>query len=528
MQVRWSVVLVVGLVASCGSTEAPTSGPARAAPDAVTADASSNAGASSARPSCVSADRLRAWQTEIDQFDGGYRPTGSAAHEGYIALLAKELTALGVTNVHTEPYAFRKWSPSSWSLAWRSGLSPGVVAVSGYVPYSGSTGPGGVTAGMVHIPTTTIPVDASALRSALSKPDAWNQTVTAALGQALATLTVAGKIALFDVPRAAVTVSTLTGQRIYANDPGNTLPPEAKLERIDLSAMLYVPGMLNALAAAGAVGAIGILDTPEEAARGEYAPFFGSITRNMPALYVDRATGNALRSAVAASGSLAAVKLVLDAELAAASSENLIGVLPGASSEEILVGSHTDGPNSMEDNGPVAILALASCLPAARPRTVRFVLSGGHFVGSLGLQSYVAAHAADLTNNALAVLEVEHLGARAWTEVSPGVMGLTGEPEVQIVTTWPNAPLVAASTAYAKLFPRTIVGEPPVIGEGPNFRIVPLVQIISMPEYLLLGHLPAITSQMTDYALMERQVDAIVAMEKTLALAPASQLGVGH
>lgn len=191
---------------------------------------------------------------------------------------------------------------------------------------------------------------------------------------------------------------------------------------------------------------------------------------------------------------------------------------------------HTDGPNSIEDNGPVAILAMASCLPprSERPRTVRFVLSGGHFVGSLGLQSYVLAHTAELTKNALAVVEIEHLGARAWTEVSPGVMGLTGEPEVQIVTTWPNAPLVDASTAYAKLFPRTLVGEPPLIGEGPNFRIVPLVQIISMPEYLLLGHLPAITTDLTDYALMQRQVDAIVAMEKTLAIAPALALGVGR
>ncbi len=531
MHARFAFVCAVGLVASCGSSDATTS---NAMPDAGSgpplADASIDAdlrdGSTSPRASCVSAAQLRAWQAEIDHFDGGYRPTGSAAHEGYIALLTSELAALGVADVHTEAYAFRKWTPSSWSLAWAAGPSPGPVAVSGYVPYSGSTGPGGVIARMVHVPTTTIPIDATALRKALSDPKAWNDALTTAVGGSIAALTLAGKIALFDVPRAAVTLSTLTGQRIYANDPGGTLTPDTTLTRTDLSAMLYVPGMLSALAAAGAVGAIGILDAPEEAARGEYAPFFGALSPNMPALYVDRATGEALKSAVA-TWPLAPAKLVLDATLTDASSENLIGVLPGTSSEEILFGSHTDGPNSIEDNGPVAILALASCLPRSeRPRTVRFVLSGGHFVGSVGLQSYVAAHAADLTKNALAVVEIEHLGARAWTEVSPGMMALTGEPEVQLVTTWANAPLVDASTAYAKLFPRTIVGEPPLIGEGPNFRIVPLIQIISMPEYLLLGHLPAITTHMTDYALMQRQVDAILAMERALAVAPASQLGV--
>jgi hypothetical protein len=42
------------------------------------------------------------------------------------------------------------------------------------------------------------------------------------------------------------------------------------------------------------------------------------------------------------------------------------------------------------------------------------------------------------------------------------------------------------------------------------------------------GHLPAVTSQFTDYALMQRQVAAFAAMEAALAVAPAAQLGVAH
>jgi hypothetical protein len=44
-----------------------------------------------------------------------------------------------------------------------------------------------------------------------------------------------------------------------------------------------------------------------------------------------------------------------------------------------------------------------------------------------------------------------------------------------------------------------------------------------------LGHLPAITSDFTDYELMQRQVSAFRDMELALAHAPADQLGVlGH
>jgi hypothetical protein len=290
--------------------------------------------------------------------------------------------------------------------------------------------------------------------------------------------------------------------------------------------MLYVPVMLNALAAVGAVGAVGILDSPPEAAQSEYAPFFGVVSANMPAVYVDRPTGAVLHGAVSSMGPLLGAKLVLDATLLPATSENLIGVLPGASTEEIVIGSHTDGPNSIEDNGPAAILALASCLQhEPLPRTVRFILSGGHFVASLGLNQYSLAHAADLQANALLSIEIEHLGALEWAEVSPGVMGLTGQRELQVLTTWTNPPLVAASKAFAAQFPRSVVGTPPLFGEGPNLRGVPLIQFLTSPQYLLLGHLPAITTQFTDYALMQAQVDAFAEMEKALAVVPAAQLG---
>jgi hypothetical protein len=483
--------------------------------------------------SCVTAAQLRAWQSDIDGFDGGYRPTGSPAHEAYIQQLTKELAQVGATGVHTEPYTFEKWTPSTWSFGVVSGGSAGPVTVSAYVPYSGSTGPLGVQAPLAYVAGWTIPIDATSLASALQDPTTWTQTLTSSIDASLGASggALAGRIVVFELPRLALSLATLVGDALMVNDPGHTLSMNAVLARDDLSAMLVMPAMLDALVAHGALGAVAILDAPAPAAQGELAPFFETLTPNLPAVYVDRTVGASLQSAIAASPVLpVSGKLILDATVAAATSENVVGMLPGVStSEEILVGSHTDGPNSMEDNGPAAILGLVQCLAtlptSKRPRTLRVVLSGGHFAASIGLETYRTAHTADLTAQALAVMELEHLGAREWAEVSPGQMGLTGLPETQFVYTWPNAPLVAASEAFASQFPRSIVGTPTVLGEGPNFRIVPLVQFITMPQYLLLANLP-VTAQLTDFDLMQEQVLAFVAMEQALAVAPANELGV--
>jgi hypothetical protein len=472
-----------------------------------------------------SANQLQQWQQQADLFDGGYRPTGSPAHEGYIQWLAQTLTAVGVSEVHLEPYSFNRWTPIKWSVELIGGPSPGSVAVSGYVPYSGETGPGGVLAGLAYLPLPAS-LAAPALDGAALAPAA-RQDLAAAVS---AVGGVTGKIVVFDVPRVALPLGALTGPMLLVNDPAGTLGPATVLLRNDLAAMLYVPAVLDALAAAGALGAVGILDAPADGARGEYAPFLGTTTPNLPALYVDRDTGAHLKRVLAATGPFQLARLTLFATVADAVSENIVGVIPGASPKELLLSSHTDGPNSIEDNGPVAVLALAQYFlqapPAQRARTLRVVLTGGHFVGSRGIYSYLAAHLGELSERALAVVELEHLGAREWSEVTPGVMAPTGEPEPQLVFTWPNRPLVEASLAFGRAFPRTIVAGPPLLGEGQNYRVVPLIQYLTMPAYLLLGHLPAITSQLTDYALMQQEVAAFAQLVLDVSSAPANELGV--
>src|SRR5262249_3961749 len=153
-----------------------------------------------------------------------YRPTGSPAHEGYISLLQSELEGLGVSDVHTEPFTFTKWTPSTWSLDLLNGPSAGSIALSGYIPYSGSTGPLGVTTGMVYIPSVTIPLDPTSLSSELQDPKAWSAALGAQIEAAVALSVPTGKIAVFEVPKVKIALSTLTGQQLFLNDPGKTIP----------------------------------------------------------------------------------------------------------------------------------------------------------------------------------------------------------------------------------------------------------------------------------------------------------------
>src|SRR5262245_2221227 len=102
----------------------------------------------------------------------------------------------------------------------------------------------------------------------------------------------------------------------------------------------------------------------------------------VPALWVGRDSGARLRQWT---GTRARATLTLEAALVPDThSDALIATLPGSSPREILIIHwHTDGPNAVEENGGLGILALAKYfarLPvSARTRTLVFVLVPGHF-----------------------------------------------------------------------------------------------------------------------------------------------------
>jgi hypothetical protein len=453
------------------------------------------------------ARQLRDWQVELDR--RGLRATGSPAHEGYVDELARLLRVAGVKDVRFEALPMRRWTAQRWSLDIVDGASAGAVPAAAYVPYSGSTSADGVTAPLVALPA--------------------DKTQDSAL---------AGKIAIFDLPRVKLTLGYFTKQALYTYDPQKTLTAQTPYERPHNEIGL-IDAFRKRVEAAGATGAIAVLDASAEEARGAYYPYDG-VLHNMPTLFVDREAGARLK-ALANSG--ANVRLVLSAEVKDVETRNVIGVIPGVSDELTVINSHTDGTNGVEDNGPNAIVAIAQYLARlpkeSLPRTMMVLLTSGHFAGGNGAVEFLNRHRTDGSLGRIAsAVTIEHLGAQEWLVDAQGRLAPTGQAEMSAIFTPKVAALIDASSAMLRRADaaRSFVlppqnpenkGTGAVVwpGEGQYFwgqGDVPTVNYISGPSYLL--HWGVSTADKVDYERMRRESISFTQMLLDLSRIPVNEL----
>ena len=329
-------------------------------------------------------EQLAEWQRTLDE--RGLRATGSPDHAVYVSDLAERLAAVGVQDVRLEPVPMRRWTPRRWGLELVDDATGGAdrdVPLVSYVAYSGSTGPAGVTG-----PLSSEPV--------------------------------AGTVGLVDIPvvgMAAGDFDALDWDAPELPAHGAGWDPAVRYDRVWLSQDL----MREALARfeeGGAAGLVLVVDLPEEDIPGAYLLYDG-VHRNIPAVFVGREAGRRLRETLKHG---AHVRLTLEAVVEDAVTHNVVGLVPGASDELVVLQSHTDGPNGLEDNGPEAIVAMAAHLaglpPHELPRSVMVLLSTGHFAieEAWGLEAFLAAHADDLVPRVAAAVSIEHLGALARPE----------------------------------------------------------------------------------------------------------------
>jgi hypothetical protein len=526
-----AAVMLAVIAAGCGSSTVPDGlGGGSAGLGPCTTDVASDAALLAALVPDAAAVEAR--QRAADQFGGGFRIAGNAAEIAYIHHLADQLRAMGASEVTEEPYAFSAWTPQAPALEVVQGPAPGPVPVASFIPNSGSTGPQGLSGPLTYLSALSAVNLSGAIYAALLQQNpgdvllAVQATLADATGggvslaQAIAAAGVSGKIVLYDAPRTEVPLAVFEALAQYVNNSGGTTGPLTPYSRPFIDELLLVGAIDVALQQAGAAGIVAVLDYPKIAADNSYVPFGALALASAPALYLDRAAGNALKQQIVDAGATpVTVKLTLDAATAPATSYNVSALIPGACSTQILVSSHTDGPNSIEDNGPAAILSIADYFlhaPASqRRRGLRIVFSGGHFEGSPGLNAYIARHQADLAASVLGVLEIEHIGAREWQELSPGTMGLDGLPEPLVLYANPGSVLQAENIRFAQQFDRSIVTIPLPFGEGGAWSSaahLPKSQIISGPVYLLNGPMPQVSDEFTDYALEQRQIAALVQM----------------
>ncbi|MGP3751127.1 hypothetical protein B046DRAFT_05850 [Streptomyces sp. LamerLS-316] len=353
-----------------GSRETPerTTGPVPALPGARIAD-----------DSFVGTAVLDAWQRDLDA--RGLRATGSDSHHAYVASLVGRLAQVGVSDVRQEPVPLRRWTPRRVKLTLHGAGGTMEVPLVSPVAYSGSTPPRGVTA-----PLSTEPA--------------------------------AGRIGLADVPLPALQAQVFDDLDWGGPDDIRHVAdhdPATPYERVWLSQDV-MREQLGLFAGAGAAGLVLVVDLPAEALHEAYLLYDG-VLRGLPAVFVSREQGGRLRAA-ADRGQEAT--LVLEAQVEDVETPNVLGVIPGASEELVVLHSHTDGTNGLEDNGPEAILAMAQYLARVPrhelPRSVLILLTTGHFAThtAWGLEAFLERHRDDLVPRIAAALCLEHLGALAW------------------------------------------------------------------------------------------------------------------
>lgn len=424
----------------------------------------------------------------------GPRRSGNEAHRTLIDEVAAELVALGY-RPERDTHTFERWDADEENVSLT--VDGRAVPVASAWPYSGETGPEGVSAPLVLL---------------AGRRPRWKDA--------------RGRIAVVEVANVEVPASLVVGSW------DGRMPFDAVANPVISSELAGID--LAAARAAGVVGVIAVWrGLADDEARGQYLPF----TRphaGLPAVWAPDSQRDRLLDAA---GRGVSATLVLDATRHdGATMDTVWAVSPGNgihAEESVLVVTHSDGGNAVEENGYIGLLELArEAAETPHDRTLVFVLVAGHLripavtAHGQATTAWLHAHpelwspAADgLT--AVAGLVIEHLGAKRRRDDDPSTDAGGGdvEPELLYATTPEFAALVRAewrNPAVRPVRPEAVVH----LGEGEPLweNGIPAIALVTGPAFLLAETAHA----GVDLDLLARQVDSFRALQRRLADAPDS------
>jgi hypothetical protein len=390
-------------------------------------------------------DKIWGWHKELAGM--GTRYTGSPGHVRFIEWLKKQFSDVEGFELHTDPLTFQRWlaerKDCSLSISQPAVGPPGPVEISYYYPYSGNTGLGGITGRLV---------DLGPYEPIWYTPAFWTRAT--------------GAIALVRVP---ASVSTLdfgqlpTGGFVRGQASPNS--PDAAVRYLEDAELVTNPifqGMFAAvpLLDARKAGVRGVIcvwtGMSDDQVANQYNPITTGYPNDQgvpkpgddgcPALWVGERTGQRLADCAAAGEPN--VTLTLNASITAnAATETVWGVLRGSGPDHergMIVNTHTDGPNVPEENGALALLALAQYFSRQKHhRDLYFVMVTGHFqilqfiqeipnsrfaVGNDATSRWMNDHP-EIYQKAVAGLSLEHLGCQKWVDDDNGQYKWTGDYE---------------------------------------------------------------------------------------------------
>ncbi|MBW4718061.1 hypothetical protein [Saccharothrix obliqua] len=426
----------------------------------------------------------------------GPRLTGTPAHEELIDHVADQWRDIGLT-VHEDRHVFTRWDPPTGG-GLRLEVAGEPVEVSSAFPYSGATY--GVSGPLRR------------LRGPLPR---WKAA--------------RGGIAVIEVDNWLLPMSALVGT-------WDGSPPWDPMRHPLVPATLASATMAGARRSAVTAVVFAWRGITPDCAHGQYVPFTMPY-QDTPALFV---AGDAAETVLAAAERGARAALTLRAALTPESTTRTVWtVVEGTRrpQETVLVVSHSDGVNVVEENGHIGLTALARDVVADPPeRTTVFVLTTAHLripaVTDHGQATtrWLADHR-DLWaggRRAVAGLAIEHLGAREYRDdPATGRYGPTGDTEPELLYATTRELKTLASLEWRDVRPGgTRMSRPgPLIhfGEGEPLwdRGIPAVALVTTPQYLL----STTPGDHVDPDLLCRQVDAFRRLRRRLDVLPTRGFG---
>ncbi len=336
---------------------------------------------------------------EIEKMNSfGARLTGSPAHNNFIKYLKDQIREMGY-KTYSDPFYFDRWEEKRSKIVLHGETEDIEIPVSSAFPYSGETDENGITAELKLVDDKRFGYIAAQDKIAVVK--------------------------VSDITK----LSSSIPFSVRKSMPKNVEMPE-KYNGPVATTFLNFPFLKHAKKI-GVKAVICVWENFSDlCVEGQYLPFILGY-HGIPALWVNYTNGEKIINA-AKNGRTATLTLEAEKE-ENAYSETFYTIVEGTDKKNsIIVNTHTDGTNCIEENGPIALLSMMKYLKDYKPeKTIIFVFVTGHFrLSAFGeLTSGVQATSKWLTSHkelwngkdghlkAVAGLSVEHLGSKLFKDV---------------------------------------------------------------------------------------------------------------
>lgn len=454
----------------------------------------------------ISKERILNGMETMNSF--GLRLTGSSGQQRFVDYLKNEIHQIGF-NTYSDLYSFDRWEEKHSSIKIINHDGDEEIEVTSAWPYSGETDENGITEEIVEI-----------------------------FGKHINYLPARGKIALVKVKDLEKVPTGFAFNQRNSYPKGLSLSKNYKGPVAD--SFVKIP-LISVAKTMGVKAVICIWERmSDEMVKGQYLPFIMDY-QGIPALWVGEESGEKLKKAAKEKKK---VNLVLTAEKERnAKTESFYTVIEGKNKREaIIINTHTDGINCVEENGPIAMLEMMRHLKDAElDRTLIFVFATGHFRLPDFKEHDIQATSKWLKNHrdmwdgkkghikAVASLGIEHLGCTEWKD-KDGKYQCTNPIDVELVYTANKA---VDKVYYDSLEGRTMVRTVTVkghnflhFGEGqpPRNVGIPDISLVTAPDYLTAINE---THQMEKFSpeLMCEQIETFLKMTLMLAKMSVKEIG---